>query len=133
MKRVLAGIEYICGSILTEYFGDESNKDLLIFKAVFVKENVSCSINIELPYYSCDFLKVICIYCGCDGKNLITTPESYPKCQKCKNEKDVLKRKRKTMCLTDLSSKKQKKNWYIFKSELILFYIVYSIVVLFVQ
>ena len=37
LKRILAGIEYICGSILSEYSGDESNKDLLILKAVFVK------------------------------------------------------------------------------------------------
>ena len=109
-KTETPGVEYICGSILSEYSRDESNKDLLILKAVFVKENLACSINIELPYYSCDFLKVICIYCGCGGKNLITTPESYPKCQKCKNEKDVPKRKRKwkMTCLSDLSSKKQK-------------------------
>ena len=60
LKTILSGVEYICGSSLGEDSGDENNNDLAVIKSVFVKENLSCSLNIELPY--CDFLKTICIY-----------------------------------------------------------------------
>lgn len=108
MKRSLNGIEYICGSSLSEYVIDDNNKDLVILENVFVKENLSCLVNIELPYYSCDHLKSICIFCGSGGKNLIKSPEFYPKCQRCKNKKDVPRRKRKQTCASDLGSKKKK-------------------------
>ena len=78
--------------------GDENNKDLAVIKSVFVKENLSCSVNIELSYYSCDFLKTICIYCGSGVKNLICTAENYPKCQKCQNKKETETETNKSLC-----------------------------------
>ena len=107
IKRVLNGLEYVCGSSFQEFLGDTSNRDNTIFERVFVKENLSCSSNIELPYYSCENLKPVCIFCG-SGKNVVTSVEFYPKCNKCKGEKDIAKRKRKTVVANDLLAKRKK-------------------------
>ena len=107
LKRILSGLEYFCGSSFKEFLGDKDNSDGTIFEKVFVKENLSCSSNIELPYFSCDNLKPICIYCG-TGKNVIKSITFYPKCAKCKNEKDIPNRKRKTIVASDLTTKKKK-------------------------
>ena len=60
----------------------------------------------ELPYYSCENLKPVCIFCGSGGKNLVTSVEHYPKCTKCKNKKDILKRKRKIVTESDKKENK---------------------------
>ena len=51
---------------------------------------------------------MLCVFCGKGGKNLIISEEVYPKCQKCKDKKDVMKKKRKTVTATDLQAKKKK-------------------------
>ena len=48
IKRVLSGLEYVCGSSFTEFLGDKRNPDTAIFERVFVKENLTFP-NIELP------------------------------------------------------------------------------------
>ena len=68
-KRLLGRGEYICGAVLS---GGDDNRDTTVISKVFAKENLSCSNNIDLPYYSCDGLKPICTYCGKGEKNLIT-------------------------------------------------------------
>ena len=58
---------------------------------------------VEKTYFSCDLFKKACIHCG-SPKNLTTTVDSYPECnkQKCRNEKNVLKIKRKTVLAANL-------------------------------
>ena len=107
VKRALSGLEYVCGSSFKEFLGDTNNRDTTTFALVFARENLSCTSNVELPYYSCDNLKPVCIYCGCN-KNVTKTIEFYPKCSRCKGEKDIAKRKRKTVVANDLVSKKKK-------------------------
>ena len=102
-------MKYVCGSVLSEYCGDVGNRDLIVLEKVFARENLACSANIELPYYSNSSGKVIYIFCGKGGKDLIISEEAYPKCQKCKDKKDVIKRKRKTIMAKDLQGAKKKK------------------------
>ena len=64
LKRVLSGLEYVCGSSFQEFVTDAKNKDGKIFEKVFVKENLSCILPVEKPYFSCKFLKPVCIHCG---------------------------------------------------------------------
>ena len=51
---------------------DAPNIETVLFERVFVQENLSFSANIELPYYSCENSKPLCIFCGNGGKNLVT-------------------------------------------------------------
>ena len=99
----------VCGSTFQEYVVDPS-KDTKILESVYVKENLSCTCPLEKPYYSCDFLKQVCYYCG-KGKNLIISEEYFPKCNatKCKNEINVKKPKRKTLIQADMATKAKKK------------------------
>ena len=109
LKRALNGLEYICGSSFQEFVVDES-KDSKILLTVYVKENQSCTCPVEKPYYSCDFLKPVCYYCG-KGKNLVISERYFPKCTsaKCKAEKNVNKPKIKTLTQADLTSNPKKK------------------------
>ena len=72
---------------IQEFVVDES-KDSKILLTVYVKENQSCTCPVEKPYYSCDFLKPVCYYCG-KGKNLVISEQYFPKCTsvKCKLNK----------------------------------------------
>ena len=107
VKRALSGLEYVCGSSFKDFLGDTNNRDTTTFPLVFPRENLRCTSNVELPYYSCDNLKPVCIYCGCN-KTVTKTIEFYPKCSRCKGGKDIAKRKRKTVVANDLVAKKKK-------------------------
>ena len=82
--------------------------DSAVLEKVYARDYIACTSNIELPYYSSDRAKIICIFFGKGGKKLITSDEAYPKCENCKNKKDVTKRKRKTLTSGDLLAKKKK-------------------------
>ena len=102
----------MCGSVLSEYLGTGNDKDEKYLKTIFVRENISCSSKIELPYYTVDIFPKICIYCGKTGtsRTLGNSVEHFPKCIDCGDKADVVRRKRKSITETDLSNKKKKKN-----------------------
>ena len=88
--------------------GDKTS-DSEISDVVFIRENLACSSKIELPYYSVDAYKDVCIHCGLllIGEG---TEENYPKCNRCSSEPDVKRTMERTITSTDLkSAKKQKK------------------------
>ena len=94
LKRALNGMEFICGTSFQEFVMDAKNEDINVLDKVFVRENLSCMSIVEKPYFSCEFLKKVCIHCG-SSKNVTTSVDSYPKCnkQRCKKEESVLKKK----------------------------------------
>ena len=113
MKRVLSTVEYVCGSVLSEYgdvYQTDGNRDLAVLDKVFTRENLACSSNIEILYYSTKLFvgKKICIFCGKGGNNLIISDESFPKCQNCKDKKDIKNTKRKIVIAKDMVTKKKK-------------------------
>ena len=66
-KRMISKVSYIYGSVLSEYLGTGNDRDEKYLKTLFVRENISWSSNIELPYYTVDVYPKICIYCGISG------------------------------------------------------------------
>ena len=86
-------------------------EDEKIRETVFARENMTCASDMELPYYSVDFFKPVCIYCGREGttRQLNATELVYPKCNSCSSKPDVLRRKRKSVDEQDLQSGKKKK------------------------
>ena len=61
-KRMLQNVQ-LCGASLNEYNGmvmDDRDEEML--KYVFVRENISCSSKIELPYLPVEHLPRVCIY-----------------------------------------------------------------------
>ena len=69
LKRLISKISYVCGSVLSEYqgTGGVAKKEKEMIEKVFVRENLSSNSKIELPYYSVDFNKKICMYHGFAG------------------------------------------------------------------
>ena len=109
-KRIIQKVDYVCGASLSEYVGSGGDKDEQLLKVLFVRENLSCSSMIELPYYGVAHYPIVCVHCGVTGTNrtLNTTAENYPKCHNCDEKPDVVRRKRKTLVQTDLGSKRKK-------------------------
>ena len=111
LKRSMSKFSYVCGSVLSEYQGTgrELIREKEILQKVFVRENLSCMSKIELPYYSVDLYKKICVYCGISGTNrmLGNAIEHYPKCNNCSQKPDVLRRKREADVANDLGKKKK--------------------------
>ena len=91
-------LEYVCGSVLSDYGGTGNDRDEKHLKKIFVRENISCASKIELPYYTVDCFPKICIYCGVKGtsRSLGNWTEVYLKCESCKETLDVQRRKWKT-------------------------------------
>ena len=96
---------------LLPVFSDfESDKIQNIFSKVYVRENLSCSIAVELTYYSSNIFPDVCIHCGTKQNLLPTSTETYPRCRgrACSKQGDVLRRKRKIITSNDLNQKKSK-------------------------
>jgi DNA-directed RNA polymerase subunit RPC12/RpoP len=110
LKIFLGRIIFVCGSSLAEYDGPCSAAEEKLRERVFVRENLSCASNIELPYYSVDFYKSVCIYCGREGtgRQLNISDTTYPKCNNCGAKPDVVKRKRNKVVAEDLAGGKKK-------------------------
>ena len=107
-KRMMQKVSYMCGAALTEYVGSGNDRDERYLKSIYVRENISCTSKIELPYFSVDNYPIVCIYCGIGGthRTLNSSVELYPKCNGCTEQPDVLRRKRKAQ--GDFCSKKKK-------------------------
>ena len=113
VKRFFTKITYVCGSSLYEYLEhDGNNDDERVQKKVFVRENLSCLSKIELPFFSVDSYKPICIYCGAEetSRTLRTNDDYYTKCNNHEHKEDDPRRKRKTNRADDLRKKKKMKN-----------------------
>ena len=106
LKRALNGLQYVCGSSFNEFDSEKES----ILNNVFVRENICCTTNIELTYYSADIFPRICIHCGTKQNLVPKCIENYPRCRdkECNKKGDVLRRKRKSITGNDLSSKKKK-------------------------
>ena len=107
-KRMMNKITYMCGAALSEYQASRNDRDERHLKTIFVKENLSCSSKIEIPYFSVDNYPIVCIYCGIAGthRTLNSSVEWYPKCNNCKEKPDVPRRKWKAAVEGDFSKKK---------------------------
>ena len=110
VKRMMAKLNYVCGSIISEYMVTGADRDEKYLKTILVRENLSCASKIELPYYAVDHYPKICVYCGATGtsRTLGNSPEYYPKCLECTDKPEVHRRKRKIVCESDLNKKKRK-------------------------
>ena len=97
--------------LLAEYDGPCSHAEEKLRDRVFLRENLSCASKVELPYYSVDFYKAVCIYCGREGtgRQLNISDVAYPKCNSCNTKPDVIKRKRSKVVAEDLAGRKKKR------------------------
>ena len=57
LKRALNGMEFICGTSFQEFVRDTKNKDINGLDKAFARENLSYMSIVQMPYFSCDFLK----------------------------------------------------------------------------
>ena len=107
VKRMM---KYMCGAALSEYTGSGEDRDEQHLKSIYVRENLACRSIIELPYFSVENFPIICIHCEVGGTH--RTPnnsvEFYPKCNGCREQPDVSRRKRKTIVDSDFASKGEK-------------------------
>ena len=60
-KRMMAKLNYVCGSIISEYMVTGADRDEKYLKTILVRENLSCASKIELPYYAVDHYPKICV------------------------------------------------------------------------
>ena len=98
---------YVCGGSYNEVEVVERNKDTTVSEKLFNRKNLTCSSNIEIPYYSSGY-KNICIYCGgCENLKPISIL-SFPQCFPCGNKEAVKRSKRKIVDADDLAAKKKK-------------------------
>ena len=72
-KRMMKKVSYMCGAALSEYLESGTDRDERHLKSIHVRENLSCSSKVELPYYSVDNYPVVCIYCGIGGTHVHLT------------------------------------------------------------
>ena len=107
LKQFLSSYEYVCGSSFKE-IPEDSHPNIEVIRKAFVRENLSCSIVIESPYYSCKMYQLICVKCGKSNKLLPPDVTFYPQCEKCPKER-VKVPKRKAVTENDLNKKKQRK------------------------
>ena len=82
-QRMVEKSDFVCGSVLSKYEGTGSEKDQKLLNSIYIRENISCSGKIELPYYSIDNFPKICIYYEVKGTShsLGTSLETYFKCE----------------------------------------------------
>ena len=100
LVRSIENTLYVCGSKLSDIVlisapSDPSSTTDLI-KRVFVRANLSCRDDIEIPYYSSECFASICSHCACECEE--RAEGQYPLCSYCRstdNARPLLKRKRK--------------------------------------
>ena len=51
VQRMVERLVFVCGSVFSEYEGTANEKDLKLLKSIYVRENISYSSKIKLPYY----------------------------------------------------------------------------------
>ena len=108
-KCVLKDFQFVCGLVFQEIMTDKNNPDETVLSKVFARENISCKIPIELPYYSCNAFKQVCIQCGKTSK-LIVDLQHYSQCERCKGIEKIKINKRKKIIESDLVANNKVKN-----------------------
>ena len=96
------------GGTLREIAENEGDIDSFIKDKVFFRENIACSTQIELPYYSVGTYKNVCIHCGCDDL-LIVSQTNYPKCTRCSDKPAVMRKRWKSISSEECQRSKQRK------------------------
>ena len=110
LKRLLNDIVYTCRGLLSEIqLDDDVQEDKKLLENIFIRENISCKSNIEIPYYSAKIFKPRCIVCGTANAQrfLPKDPMFYPQCDQCDSPR-VKIAKRKTITQSELGGKKTK-------------------------
>ena len=86
LVRTVEGIFFTCGSSLqgleVEVQPGEDPSVATLFNRVFVRENLTCDMSIEVPYYSSERFAKICTSCGCTTD--AQEEGQYPLCGYCK-------------------------------------------------
>ena len=57
-RRLQNDLVFSCGGSFQELLTNERNRDTLMSKKLYTRENLSCSSNIELPYYSAGYTNI---------------------------------------------------------------------------
>ena len=100
LKRLLNDFRHFCRTALQEMIVNEHK----VLVDVFARGNLSCTSNIEGPYYSCKVHEKKCIYSGEPTFLLTDTPEFFPQCRRkdcVKRERVKISRRRKLLELSD--------------------------------
>ena len=109
LKRVIDGVQYSCGSVLSDI--DYSFRDQELICKVYVRANRTCADKVEVPFYSCGVHDPICIDCGVED-DLISGEVAkpvYPTCLTCFSSKPkAFRRKRSLMASSSAPGKKKK-------------------------
>ena len=85
LRKLLKNHIYVCGTSFADMYKNP---------VAYVRENISCSVPIETPYYGLGFPD-ICIYCGTSRNLRQGEKEFYPQCKNCTGVR-IKPRKRKT-------------------------------------
>ena len=107
-KRLQSDYLFSCGGSFDEIEIIQGDKDSAISQKVFTRDNLSCSSNVEIPYYSAGYPDV-CIFCGMANNLKPSSPLTFPQCLSCDSLDPVKRTKRKKTQSVDLGNKKQKK------------------------
>lgn len=99
LLRSLENVLYVCGSklngveVISTPLDPPSTAD--VFERVFVRANLSCRDDVEVPFYSSECFALVCSHCACECEK--SEEGQYPLCSDCLNEhvQPLLKRKRK--------------------------------------
>ena len=88
VKEVL----YSCGASFKQIIPEGVDPELV--SRVFAKNNLSCSMPVEIPCYFSGAFEDICIHCACNSKQaeLLSPDGAYPVCKYCNevgNEKTL--------------------------------------------
>ena len=90
---------YVCGSRISDIevilIPSDPPSTADVMKRVFVRANLSCRDDIEVPFYSSECFASICSHCACECDKHVKG--QYPLCSDCASEgvRPLLKRKRK--------------------------------------
>ena len=108
-KRLMNDMIYVCGVLIREIPEDDIDGDKSILENIHIRENLSCTSNIEIPYYSAKIFKPRCIICGTASIEYLlpNDPMFYPQCSICESPRIKIA-KRKTISQCELAAKKQK-------------------------
>ncbi|PIK34174.1 hypothetical protein BSL78_29001 [Apostichopus japonicus] len=87
LESELDNLSFSYGSCFQDIDGYEGG----IFERVYVNDKLTCASPIEFPYYV-TFSDPLCFHCGSEH-DLTSTPQTYPLCEKCKDQGKVAKEK----------------------------------------
>ncbi|XP_046330978.1 uncharacterized protein LOC124114453 [Haliotis rufescens] len=86
LDRILELYEYSCGSNLQELMKLTTVRVNEVLKKVFVRKNLKCENDIEVPYFSSGIFADVCVRCGTSA-NLQNESGVFPSCRDCSPEK----------------------------------------------